>query len=455
MMHKKNQKYSRLQKFMPVRLLIVFYLAAVVFSTLLLLLPIAYKDDVTIDFIDIIFTAVSALSVTGLSTISIIDTFNTTGMMLITIILHLGAVGVMAISTLVWLVIGKKIGLKERRLIMADQNQTSFRGMVRLIKEIIILLLVVEGIAFIILGTYYLKYFASPGEAFFNGYFTAISAISNAGFDLTNQSMIPYASDYFIQSIVMFLIIFGAIGFPVLIELKAFVLRKRQNREIHRFSLFFKVTTVTFFALVIIGAIGIYLLDMQSFFRTANWHETLFYALFQSVTTRSGGLSTLDVSQLTEANQLFISFLMFIGASPSSAGGGIRTTTFALVLLFLITYVRGRHQVQLFNREIHEEDLSKALAVVLVAFTFMFISVLLISIVETFSLPQILFEVTSAFGTVGLSLGITEQLTSFSKIILMLLMFIGRVGIITFLFMFRPKKDQANFHYPKERINIG
>lgn len=250
---------------MPVRLLIVFYLAAVVFSTLLLLLPIAYKDDVTIDFIDIIFTAVSALSVTGLSTISIIDTFNTTGMMLITIILHLGAVGVMAISTLVWLVIGKKIGLKERRLIMADQNQTSFRGMVRLIKEIIILLLVVEGIAFIILGTYYLKYFASPGEAFFNGYFTAISAISNAGFDLTNQSMIPYASDYFIQSIVMFLIIFGAIGFPVLIELKAFVLRKRQNREIHRFSLFFKVTTVTFFALVIIGAIGIYLLDMQSF----------------------------------------------------------------------------------------------------------------------------------------------------------------------------------------------
>lgn len=455
-MHNKNQKYSRMHKFMPIRLLIVFYIAAVVFSTLLLSLPAAYKNGVSIAFIDIVFTAVSALSVTGLSTISILDTFSTTGIILLTIIMHLGAVGVMAISTLIWLVIGKKIGLKERRLIMADQNQTSFRGMVRLIKEIVIILLIVEGISLLALGTYYLKYFTSTGEAFFNGYFTAISAISNAGFDLTNQSMIPYKDDYFIQSIVMFLIIFGAIGFPVLIELKAFILRKRQKRTIHHFSLFFKVTTVTFFALVIIGAVGIYLLDAQNFFRSTNWHETLFYSLFQSVTTRSGGLSTLDVSQLTEANQLFISLLMFIGASPSSAGGGIRTTTFALVLLFLITYVRGNHQVRLFNREIHEEDLSKALAVVLVGFTFMFISVLSISIAETaFSLPQILFEVTSAFGTVGLSLGITDQLTIFSKIILMLLMFVGRVGIITFLFMFRPRKDQANFHYPKERINIG
>jgi len=454
-MYNKNHKYSRMHKFMPIRLLIVFYIAAAIFSALLLSLPAAYKDGVSIAFIDLVFTAVSALSVTGLSTISILDTFSTTGIIFLTIILHLGAVGVMAISTLIWLVIGKKIGFKERQLIMTDQNQTSFRGMVRLIKEIVIILLIVEGISFLVLGTYYLKYFTSAGEAFFNGYFTAISAISNAGFDLTNQSLIPYKDDYFIQSVVMFLIVFGAIGFPVLIELKTFVLRKRQKGTLHRFSLFFKVTTVTFFALVIIGALGIYLIDVQHFFRSTNWHETLFYSLFQSVTTRSGGLSTLDVSQLTEANQLFISLLMFIGASPSSAGGGIRTTTFALVLLFLIAYIRGNHQVRLFNREIHEEDLSKAFAVVFVAFIFMFISVLLIAIIEPFSLLQILFEVTSAFGTVGLSLGITAQLTSFSKIILMLLMFVGRVGIITFLFMFRPGKNQANFHYPKERINIG
>lgn len=186
-----------------------------------------------------------------------------------------------------------------------------------------------------------------------------------------------------------------------------------------------------------------------------SWHESLFYALFQSVTTRSGGLSTMDVSLLSESNHLFLSFLMFIGASPSSAGGGIRTTTFALALIFIITYIRGGRSVRIFNREIYEGDMSKAVTVTLVAFIFVFSSILLMSIVEPFSLDQILFEVTSAFGTVGLSLGITGELSTFSKIILMLLMFIGRVGIITFLLMFTKKKKKEKYSYPKERVIIG
>lgn len=450
-----KKRYNWINTLTPVQLLILFYIIAVAFSTVLLSLPIAYKDNVSIPFIDILFTAVSALSVTGLSTISIAETFNVTGIILLTVIMHLGAVGVMAISTLIWLVLGKKISLQERRLIMTDLNQTSFSGMVRLIKEIIILLLIVELIATLILGTYFLNYYTSIGEAYFNGYFKAISAISNAGFDLTGYSMIPFKDDYFVQSIIMFLIIFGAIGFPVLIEVKGYLLRKKKNQRFIRFSLFFKVTTVTFFALIIVGAIGIYLFDMRGFFVSTSWHETFFYSLFQSVTTRSGGLSTMDVSMLTEANQLFISLLMFIGASPSSAGGGIRTTTFALVILFVVTYFRGESRVRIFNREIHQEDLSKAVVVILVAFSFMIASVLVISIVEDFSLIQILFEVTSAFGTVGLSLGITDQLSTLSKFVLMFLMFIGRVGIVTFLFIFKSKKTKANFQYPKERIIIG
>ena len=450
-----KKRYNWINTLTPVQLLILFYIIAVVFSTVLLSLPIAYKDNVSIPFIDILFTAVSALSVTGLSTISIADTFNVTGIILLTVIMHLGAVGVMAISTLIWLVIGKKISLQERRLIMTDQNQTSFSGMVRLIKEIIILLLIVELIASLVLGTYFLKYYTSIGEAYFNGYFKAISAISNAGFDLTGNSMIPFKDDYFVQSIIMFLIIFGAIGFPVLIEVKEYLLRKKNNRRFMRFSLFVKVTSVTFFALIIVGAIGIYILDMRGFFVSTSWHEAFFYSLFQSVTTRSGGLSTMDVSMLTEANQLFISLLMFIGASPSSAGGGIRTTTFALVILFVVTYFRGESRVHIFKREIHEEDLIKAVIVILVAFSFMFASVLVISIVEDFSLIQILFEVTSAFGTVGLSLGITDQLSTLSKFVLMFLMFIGRVGIVTFLFIFKSKKTKSNFQYPKEKIIIG
>ncbi len=253
----------------------------------------------------------------------------------------------------------------------------------------------------------------------------------------------------------MLLIIFGAIGFPVLIEVKEFLFANREKRRFFRFSLFTKLTTITFFILIIAGTVIIYLLDSNQYFADKSWHETLFYSLFQSVTTRSAGLSTMDVSLLSEQNQLFMSFLMFIGASPSSAGGGIRTTTFALVIIFIITYARGGNSIRLFGREVHDEDLLKAVTVTLMAIFMVFVSVLVISIVEPFTITQLFFDVTSAFGTVGLSLGITSELTTFSKIILMLLMFIGRVGIITFLFMFKNYKRSDNYHYPKERIIIG
>src|SRR5699024_6827941 len=187
------------------------------------------------------------------------------------------------------------------------------------------------------------------------------------------------------------------------------------------------------------------------------WHEKLFYALFQSVTTRSAGLSTMDVSLLTEPNHLFISLLMFIGASPSSAGGGIRTITLALVVIFIITYALGVRKVMLFTMQIYDRDLLKAVTVMILAIAFIFTSVVMMLMIETsFSLTEIIFEVTSAFGTVGLSLGITSELGTFSKILLMVLMFIGRIGVVTFLYTFRKEKQNDDYiRYPKERIIIG
>lgn len=439
----------------PTQMLLSFYFLSIVLSTIVLSLPIAHKPEVDVTLIDVLFTAVSALSVTGLSTISIIDTFSTTGIVMLAVILQLGAVGVMTIGTFVWLMVGKKIGLRERYLIMTDQNQTSFDGLVRLIKQIIILLLSIELIGFIILGTYFLKYFPTISEAYFHGFFGTISAISNGGFDITGQSLVPYKGDYFIQFMNMALIIFGAIGFPVLIEVKNYLMTRQSKRKLFRFSLFTKVTTTTFFVLIVVGTLMIFLLDMNHYFLGKSWHESFFYALFQSVTTRSGGLSTLDVSELTKGNHLFMSFLMFIGASPSSAGGGIRTTTFALVVIFIITYARGGTSIRLFNREVYEIDLMKAVTVTLMAFAIICTSILILAMNEPFTIEQILFEVTSAFGTVGLSLGITGDLSTVSKFILMLLMFIGRVGIITFLFMFKKKRNIEKYHFPKERIIIG
>ncbi|BAC13344.1 TrkH family potassium uptake protein [Oceanobacillus iheyensis] len=453
-----KNKYQRnvLNQLSPVQLLLLFYGIAVVFSTVLLSLPVAHKPDVNIPFIDIMFTAVSAISVTGLSTITIVDSFSTIGIVFLAIIMQLGAVGIMAIGTLIWLILGKRIGFKERSMIMTDQNQTHFDGMVRLIKGIIYVLLIIELIGFLILGTYYLQYFPTAREAYIQGFFGTISAISNGGFDITGQSLVLFKDDYFVQFIQILLIIFGAIGFPVLIELKEYLFRKRTERNLFHFSLFTKVTTVTFFVLIVIGALGIYLLDMNAFFKGLTWHESLFYALFQSVTTRSGGLSTMDVSLLTETNQLFMSGLMFIGASPSSAGGGIRTTTFALAIIFVFTYIRGGNSVRIFNREVYNDDLIKAVSITLFAITLVIFSTLVLTALEPlFTLEEILFEVTSAFGTVGLSLGITSELSNISKILIMLLMFIGRIGIVTFLLIFKRKKKKAKYHYPKERIIIG
>src|SRR5699024_4522335 len=436
-MHLGTHHSHWLRHLSAVQLLLSFYFLAILASTLLLLLPVAYLPGVSVQFIDVLFTAVSALSVTGLSTITIAESFSTTGIVFLMFILQLGAVGVMAIGTFLWMLLGKKVSLRERRLIMTDQNQTTFGGVVKLIQQIVLVLFIIEVISTIVFTIYYLQYFPTFSEAFINGLFSTVSAISNGGFDITGNSLIPYQQDYFIQLMTMILIVIGAIGFPVLVEVKEFLMTPRKSRRFYRFSLFTKVTTTTFAALIVFGTGIIYLIDMFAYFKGMPADQAFFASLFQSVTTRSGGLSTIPVDQLREQNHLFMSILMFIGASPSSAGGGIRTTTFALVVIFIITYARGGKSIRLFRREVYDQDLKKAVTVTFLALVLVMGALFMISLIEpAYSMMEILFEVTSAFGTVGLSLGITGELTIVSKCVLMILMFIGRVGVITFLFMF-------------------
>jgi Trk-type K+ transport system membrane component len=447
-----NKWKLRLQSLTPVQLIVSYYFLAVTISVILLSLPVAHKPGVEWTFIDGLFTAVSAVSVTGLTSISIADTFSVPGIFILAFVLQFGGIGVMTLATFVWLLTGKKIGLRERQLIMRDQNQTSLSGVVHMIKQIIILILLIELLGGIILGFYFLNYYDTWQEAFLHGFFTSVSATTNGGFDLTGQSLIPFADDYFIQFIVMILIILGAIGFPVLIEVKNFLFTKNKK---YRFSLFTKITTITFFSLVIGGAILIASIEYSYFYKGMKWHETFFYSLFQSTATRSGGYATMDVSLYTETTIIIMCALMFIGASPSSVGGGIRTTTFALNLLFLFHFARGNKSIKIFKRELHEEDLMKSVVVTMMAIIICFFSVLVLSVSEPFTLIEILFEVCSAFGTTGLSMGITPHLSILGKVVIMINMFIGRIGILTFLYLLGTKERKDNFHYPKERVIIG
>ncbi|RZI52129.1 TrkH family potassium uptake protein [Aeribacillus pallidus] len=445
---------NRLVSLSPAQMLAIFYFLAITVAVILLSLPFVHKPDAEWTFLDALFTAVSAVSVTGLTTVSIIDTFTVPGIFILMIVLQIGGIGIMTLGTLFWFVLGKKIGLRERQLIMVDQNQLNLSGIVNLMRQIMFMILIIELIGTIILGTYYLKYFPEWKEAYLHGMFSAISATTNAGFDISGSSLVPFAHDYFVQMVHIILMTLGAIGFPVLIETKNFILTIGTKRT-YRFSLYTKLTTVTFFALVVIGTILIYLIESGNYLSDKSFLESFFYALFQSATTRSTGLYTMDVSKFSETTLLIMSIFMFIGASPSSVGGGVRTTTVAVILLVAFHFAKGSSTVKVFKREIHPDDIKKSIAVMTVSVILCLTSIVILSATERFTLMEIIFEVCSAFGTTGLSLGITPELSPIGKIIIMIMMFIGRIGILSFIFLIGKQRKEANYHYPKERVIIG
>lgn len=283
----------------------------------------------------------------------------------------------------------------------------------------------------------------------------AWTAFTNAGFDITGESLIPFAQDYFVQLVTILLILAGAIGFPVLVELREYFSGKHKN---YRFSLFTKITVTTYMVLLVFGAVSIWLLEQGKYYAGMEWHQQLFQSLFTSVTARSAGLTTMSIADYGLATLLLISLLMIIGASPSSVGGGIRTTTLAVMFLTIRSFALGKKDVKVFGRELHEDDIQKAF-IVLSVFVFILVtSIILIVAIEdqqSFELIEIVFEVSSAFGTCGLSMGITSELSLFSQLILITLMFIGRIGLVAILYSMKKKDTKSHFHYPKERIIIG
>ncbi|MBA2175518.1 TrkH family potassium uptake protein [Halobacillus locisalis] len=438
----------------PFQIIVLFYASAAVISTTLLNLPFLHREGMSLSFIDSLFTAVSAISVTGLTVVSTADTFNEVGYFFLMFILQFGGIGVMTLGTFIWLLLGQKIGLKRRQLIKTDQNRSTFSGMVTLIRQILLLILVIEIIGAIILGIYFTQYFPTLKEALIQGAFASVSATTNAGFDITGTSLVMFEDDYFVQLVNILLLTLGAIGFPVLIEVKDYITKKQQ--DLFKFSLFTKLTSVTFAGLVVVGTIFIYLFDRNHFFAGKAWHESFFYAFFQSVTMRNGGLATMDVSEFTVPTLLTICVLMFIGASPSSVGGGIRTTTFAITTLTIFAYARGQRRVRVFRREIPEDDIFRSFIVISTAIMVTGSAIILLTLVEPqFDTIAIIFEACSAFGTTGLSMGITSDLHTSGKLIIIALMFIGRIGIFSYLFILRGRAVKETYRYPKEPMIIG
>ncbi len=450
----RDLKKNRVQ-ITPVQLIVMGYLAFAVLGTVLLSLPFSLRPEVRLSFIDALFTATSAVSVTGLTVVSTPETFSLAGITILAFLFQIGGIGIMTLGTLIYVLRGSQVSLRERLMIRADQNQQNLQGMVMLMLFILKVAIAFEILGSFILTMHFWQDYQMPlVKALGLGVFHSISGFTNTGFDLFGNSLQGFGQDYLVQAVIGFLLLAGAIGFPVILEVYSYVVTRFRGKRF-KFSLYTKLTVSTFALLLAAGFLAVFLIEMPASLEGLPWSQKLSVAFFQSLTTRSSGFSTIDIGLLQGTTLVFLCFLMFIGASPSSCGGGIRTTTLAVMALSVAGALRGRTRIKVFRRELYQEDVMKAYIVFFVAAMLVFGAVILLMARESFTLMEVLFEVCSAFGTTGLSLGITGKLSTLGKAVIILLMFIGRIGIVSLLLFFQQKRPADGYHFVKEHIIIG
>lgn len=421
-------------KYEPYKFIISLFFVVIIIASIILWLPISHMPNADVSYIDSLFTTTSALCVTGLNTIDFANTFNTFGLIIIALLIQLGGLGIVCTAILIFLAMGKKIGLKQRLLIKNSFNLSSMKGMVKFVLSVFKITLIIEGIGAFFLAINYIRNFPVMQSIGMAG-FHSVSAFNNAGFDIISKYD---AFDMFSKIITMALIVLGGIGFIVMSDIK---LKKIKFKN---YSLQTKIVLITTLVLIIVGMLG--------YFFTANYN--LFDSLFLSITTRTAGFSYIDLSTINNPGYLLSIILMFIGASPSSTGGGIKTVTFFVLILAFYCICKKRNY-EIFKRSISKDLINKALVILLASLLVVFIATFSISCFEqAMGIREIFFEVVSAYATVGLSLGITPQLSIASKIILCAVMFIGRVGILTLLSIWLTE-NKKNVKYPEENIIVG
>lgn len=438
----------------PPRILVIGFISIILCGAVLLSLPIATVDGQGLYFLDALFTATSAICVTGLVVVDTGTTFTIFGQLVIMLLIQIGGIGFMTFATLFAIILGRKITLKERLLLQEALNQMSLEGVVRLAKYIIKASLIIEGIGALIFMLNWSQDLGW-GKAFYYGIFHAVSGFNNAGFDLFGNysSLTSYTGNIITNFTMMFLIITGGFGFAVLSDLYSYKGKK--------FTLHSKVVIKTSLLLVIIGAALVFILEYSNNATLAGLDpiSKVLASVFQSVTARTAGFNTIDTAGLRDSTHIVLMLLMFIGASPGSTGGGIKTTTFLAVLLSVIATFKGNCNISCKERTIPKDIIQKAVVIIFMAMALVFCITLVLSITEDSDFMTLLFETVSAFGTVGLSLGITPELTVLGRMAIIFTMFCGRVGPLTLAFALGQKKSKAGIQgqikYPEERVIIG
>lgn len=436
----------------PPRLLVLGFATIILLGAGLLMMPFSHTQSEAPRFIDALFTATSATCVTGLVVVDTGTYWTTAGQLIILTMIQIGGLGFMTMATLFAIMLKRRISLRERLVLQESLNQTSIEGIIRLVRKVVIYALTIELVGAILLTTRFMSDMP-VGEAVYKGVFHAVSFFNNAGFDIMGdyRSLVDYVGDPLVNIVSMLLIILGGLGFVVLSDLVEIRNPKR------KLSLHSKVVLSMSGILIVTGAVIIFIFEYSNG-RTLGplgFGEKLLAAFMQSVSPRTAGVNSVDIAALRQATQFIIIILMFIGASPGSTGGGIKTTTFTALVGAVVAMVRGKEDVVLFRYRLAQERVFKALTVTLFAFGLVVIATMILSTTEDHHFLMIVFEVTSAFATVGLSMGLTGDLTVAGKVVIILMMFMGRLGPLTLTYALGPKKGRAFYRNAEGKIIIG
>lgn len=434
------------------------FLAVIIAGALLLMMPFSTMDGTWSDPITALFTSTSAVCVTGLSVVDVGKYYSFWGQLCLVLLVQIGGLGYMTATTFLLLLLGRRFGLKDKIALQQSLDKSGLAGVVQLVKSILATTLLFE-----LTGVFLLMSVFVPQHGFKDGVWSAIfhsvNSFNNAGFSIYSDNLIGYINSPVINFTVTGLIVFGGIGYQVIMEMYLW-LRDRFNKSpiCTVFSLNFKVVTSTTAVLLILGTLAFLVLEYNNpaTFGPLNFPQKVMAAWFQSVTPRTAGFNTIDIGKMSEASLFMTIALMFVGASPGSTGGGIKTTTFRILFSCTAAVLEGQEQVECYQRQIPAALILKTISVVFGSLLVAIASATLIELANPeLEFIQVLFEAVSAFGTVGLSTGITAKISAIGKLILIATMYIGRVGVLLLMSAAVGDPKPRTFKYAEESLLVG
>lgn len=436
----------------PTQVVVLGFAAAIAVGTGLLMLPAAKEGPGGATLLEALFTSTSSVCVTGLITVDTPVFWSGFGQTVILVLIQLGGFGVMSFGALLGVLMARRLGLRSR-LLAATETKAGGPGDVRrVILGVLAISLITEAALTLILMLRFMNgYGYSPGEALWHGAFHSVSSFNNAGFALYSDNLISFATDPWICLPIAAAVIIGGLGFPVLFELR------RQYRKAIHWSMNTKL---------VLSGTAVLLVAGTAFLTAVEWDnpatlgpmqpgERVLAGFFQSVITRTAGFNSIDIAQMQPVSWMGMDILMFIGGGPAGTAGGLKITTFAVLFFILTTELRGNTAVNIFGKRLSRAVHRQAISVVLLAIALVVGSTMLLMLITDFGMERILFEVVSAFGTVGLSTGITASMPPMAQIVLIVLMFVGRLGPVTLGVALAVRERPVLYEYPKERPLIG